>query len=157
MTRRWSLTLALALAAAPALAQDLTGSYVSADGRVRHTFETFADYAATVTVGNRVLAIRGFYQEGENVCLVTSPDPRKGGAGNVLLYVGGNQCCLQVRPVWDKVVVTKVGMTGDGHGPGYFLCNDQTLNRTSIGGPPPEQVPPVSTARPRTLLPGAAP
>ena len=141
----------------PAAAQDLLGSYLSADGRVLHRFNSAADYTATVRAGSHVLTFKGVYQEGRNVCLLSGPDPRKGGAGNVLLYVGENRCCLAFRPIADKMLVTKVGMEGDRHGPGYFLCNDQMLRLTSVGQPlfPPE--PPYATSTPRTLLPPATP
>jgi hypothetical protein len=138
----------------PAAAQDLSGSYRTADGRVEHTFQPEADYSATVVVGTRILSFSGLYQEGKSVCLATSPDRRKGGVGNVLLYIGGNECCLAFRPISDKMAVTRIGMMGDTHGPGFFLCHDQMLERSRVGAPPPPPEPPMSTARPRTLVPG---
>jgi hypothetical protein len=138
-----------------AAAQGPSGDYRSFDGRVQHSFDPFANYAATVVVGTRFLSFSGIYQDGKNVCFVNGPRGSGGGAGNVLLYVGGNECCLRFRPIYDKVIVTKVGMTGDAHGPGYFLCTNQTLRRTGAPPPEPPPVPPMSTARPRLLVPEA--
>ena len=145
--------VALGGAVPAASAQELSGRYETLDGRVQHDFQASSVYRAQVFTPERILSFKGLYQQGENVCLAGIQGDATGGTGNLLLYVGDNECCLEFRRIADKFAVTKKGMTGDKLGPGLFLCRHHFVKYIGRGGAAPPAASSSSPSAPRQLQP----
>ena len=99
------------------------GEYKSADGKYHHIFKASGDY-----VGHHIYSnspggtVEGVFEQGGGVCA-----NQGGGEGNVKFYVEEVQCCIKVKKISDKFVVSKIW--AEGRGTGMALCNNHVLNK----------------------------
>jgi len=64
----------------------------------------------------------GVYEQGSGIC-----KNNQGEAGNILIYTGEVQCCMEMRAVGDSWVMSKIWVSGTGAG--YRLCKNQLQKR----------------------------
>jgi len=99
------------------------GDYKSSDGKYHHVFRASGDYWGHHTYDNSPgSSVEGVFEQGEGVCR-----NRLGEGGNIKFYVEEVQCCLKLKKISDKFVVSKIWV--EGTGTGYALCNNHVLNR----------------------------
>lgn len=111
-----------------ALAEDLSGEYVSLNGKFHHIFKPSGDYWGEANHGKKYKSSgSGLYQQGNGLCWTTRLDGSKGATGNLILYVDEGQCCLEVRHISDKIAVTKIWVKG--YGTAYALCENQVWKK----------------------------
>ena len=104
----------------------LDGEYKSSDGQYHHIFKTSGDYWGHRTYSNSPgRSVEGVFEQGEGICANLD-----GGRGNVKFYVEEVQCCLKVKRISDKFVVSKIWV--EGTGTGYALCNNHVLNKIKL-------------------------
>lgn len=101
----------------------IDGEYKSSDGKFHHVFKMSGDYWGHRTYSNSPgRSIEGAFEQGEGVCA-----NQRGEQGNVKFYVEEVQCCLKVKKISDKFVVSKIWV--EGSGTGYALCNNHVLTK----------------------------
>ena len=103
------------------------GDYKSSDGKYRHVFKASGDYEGYRTYHNSpasrpASSVEGVFEQGEGVCR-----NQLGESGNIKFYVEEVQCCLKVKNISEKFVVSKIWV--EGRGTGAALCNNHVLNR----------------------------
>lgn len=102
----------------------IDGEYKSSDGKYHHIFKPSGDYWGHRTYSNspKGATVAGVFEQSEGICANLN-----GGRGNVIFYVDEVQCCLKIKRISDKFVVSKIWVKGSGTG--YALCNNHVLNR----------------------------
>ncbi|MEJ1407110.1 MAG: hypothetical protein Q2484_17025 [Candidatus Sedimenticola sp. (ex Thyasira tokunagai)] len=103
-----------------------TGKYESLDGKYKHEFKASGDYSGAAKL-SKTYSGTGLYEKASEICWVPKKDGTKGATGNVILYVGEAQCCLEFRQISNKFAVSKIWVKGTGTG--YVLCQNQVLQK----------------------------
>ncbi len=107
---------------------DFSGSYKSLNGELEHVFSETGDYAGKVVRTDKQFPYLGLYRAGDGICWFPEEDGSKGLSGNVVLYYGEVQCCLQFQKISDKIAVTFVW--NKPYGSPMGLCSNQVLRKT---------------------------
>ena len=79
-------------------APSVSGTYVSLDGKYKHEFGPDGDYSG-VAKHDKEYSGSGLYEQADEMCSLHNKDGSKGRTGNVILYVGEAQCCLEFRQI----------------------------------------------------------
>ena len=99
------------------------GDYKSSDGKYHHVFRASGDYEGYRSYHNSPASnVEGVFEQGEGVCR-----NKRGERGNIKFYAEEVQCCLKVKKISNKFVVSKIWV--EGTGTGYALCNNHVLSR----------------------------
>ncbi len=105
----------------------LSGRYETLEGEIQHIFSESGDYWGEIKDIERAVEFSdtGVFEQGKEVCRLENKSQTI--TGNVLIYVGEVQCCLEVRQISDKFAVTKIWVKGTGFG--YRVCKNQVLRK----------------------------
>jgi len=99
----------------------VSGKYESLDGKFKHNFKKSGDYWGQRAYDNAPKSqVNGVYEQGVDICANS-----KNAYGNIKVYVEQVQCCMAVKKISNKYVVSKVW--AEGRGTGYALCNNHVL------------------------------
>ena len=107
-------------------APSISGAYVSLDGKYGHDFKSSGDYSGVIKE-EKEYSVTGVYELGDQICWSANQDGTKTATGNVILYLGELQCCLEFRQISKKFAVSEIWAKGTGVG--YRLCHNQVLQR----------------------------
>lgn len=121
--RIWAIIpfLAVSMSTTVAWAQLAAGTYTSLDGTMEHHFQSSG------IVRDPPGTSLGVFRMGAGICWLNRDDGSKK-PGDLILYVGEVQCCLQVEDISDKVALTRVWVQGTGFG--YQMCKNQVFVRS---------------------------
>ena len=101
----------------------VNGKLKSIDGKFQHHFKSSGDYWGQRAYDNSpTSSVEGVYEQGKDIC-----QNNKGMSGNVKFYVEEVQCCLEIKKISNKYVVSKIWK--EGRGTGYALCSNHVLIR----------------------------
>jgi hypothetical protein len=120
------LLLAFLLSANAHSAPTISGKYVSLNGKYKHDFKPSGDYSG-VAKHEKEQSGTGLYEQADEICWLPKNDGSKGPTGNVIIYVGEAQCCLEFKQISNKFAVSKIWIKGTGVG--YALCHNQVLQK----------------------------
>jgi hypothetical protein len=106
----------------------VAGKYESLDGQFQHDFKVSGDYRGLAKHSGKDYSGIGLYEQGSEICWFPNKDGTKGSTGNIVLYIGEAQCCLEFRQISGKFAVSKIWVKGTGAG--YALCSNQVLRKS---------------------------
>ncbi len=113
------------LSPSTAWAQLSGNNLISLDGQLEHHFVQTGDYVGLAQDPDG--RVEGVYREGPGVCWLTGNDGTRQN-GDVLIYVGEVQCCIQSEQISDKLAFTSLWVQGTG--PAYRMCKSQVFRQS---------------------------